>query len=41
MTRRRVRIARGIYTDRYGVAATVKVRRVQREHRFPSWEWEP
>jgi len=33
-TRRRVRIARGIYRDQYGVAATVKVGRIQREQRF-------
>jgi hypothetical protein len=34
-TRKRVRIATGIYRDRYGLAATVKVGRVQREQRFP------
>jgi len=32
--RRRVRVARGIYRDQYGVAATVKVGRIQREQRF-------
>jgi integrase len=35
VTRRRVRIANGIYRDQYGLAATVKVGRVQREQRFP------
>jgi hypothetical protein len=34
MTRQRVRIAEGVYRDRYGLAATVKVGRIQREHRF-------
>lgn len=33
--RRRVRIAEGVYRDQYGLAATVKVARVQREQRFP------
>lgn len=33
--RRRVRVAEGIYQDRYGLAATVKVGRIQREARFP------
>lgn len=33
--RQRVRIATGIYQDRSGLAATVKVGRVQRECRFP------
>jgi len=37
-TRRRVRIAEGIYQDQYGRAATVKVGRVQREQRFPADE---
>jgi integrase len=32
---RRTRIAEGIYQDRYGLAATVKLRGVQREQRFP------
>ena len=31
----RVRVAEGVYKDRYGLAATVKVRGVQREMRFP------
>ncbi len=34
-TRRRTRVAEGIYKDRYGLAATVKVHGVQREIRFP------
>jgi hypothetical protein len=38
VTRRRIRIAPGIYRDQYGLAATVKVGRVQREHRFPAEE---
>ena len=33
--RRRTRVAEGVYKDRYGFAATVKVRGVQRELRFP------
>jgi len=33
--RRRVRVAEGIYRDRHGLAATVKVNGVQREVRFP------
>ena len=33
--RHRVRVAEGIYKDRYGLAATVKVDGVQREIRFP------
>ncbi len=33
--RRRVRVAEGIYKDRHGLAATVKVNGVQREIRFP------
>ena len=33
--RRRVRVAEGIYKDRHGLAATVKVGGVQREIRFP------
>ena len=33
--RRRVRVAEGIYRDRHGLAATVKVNGVQREMRFP------
>lgn len=36
--RTRTRIASGIYRDRYGLAATVKVGRVQREQRFPADE---
>ena len=34
-SRRRVRVADGIYKDRHGLAATVKVNGVQREIRFP------
>jgi len=34
----RTRIATGVYRDRYGVAATVKVGGVQREQRFPADE---
>ncbi len=34
--RRRVRVAEGIYRDRHGLAATVKVNGVQREMRFPA-----
>ena len=34
--RRRVRVAEGIYKDRHGLAATVKVNGIQREIRFPS-----
>ena len=34
-SRRRVRVAEGIYRDRHGLAATVKVNGVQRELRFP------
>ena len=34
-TRRRTRVAEGIYKDRWGLAATVKVHGVQREIRFP------
>ena len=33
--RRRVRVAEGVYRDRHGLAATVKVNGVQRELRFP------
>ena len=33
-TRRRTRVAEGVYKDRYGLAATVKVHGVQREVRF-------
>lgn len=33
---RRTRIAEGVYKDRYGLAATVKVAGVQRECRFPA-----
>ncbi len=33
--RRRVRVAEGIYKDRHGLAATVKVNGIQREVRFP------
>ena len=33
--RRRVRVAEGIYKDRHGLAATVKVNGIQRELRFP------
>ena len=35
MTRKRRRIARGVYRDRWGVSATVKVDGTQREKRFP------
>ena len=35
MKRKRVRIARGIYRDRWGLSATVKVDGKQREQRFP------
>ncbi len=34
-SRRRVRVAKGIYKDRHGLATTVKVHGVQREIRFP------
>ncbi len=34
-SRRRVRVAEGIYKDRHGLAATVKVNGIQRELRFP------
>ena len=34
-SRRRIRVAEGIYKDRHGLAATVKVNGVQREIRFP------
>ena len=34
-SRRRVRVAEGIYKDRHGLATTVKVNGVQREIRFP------
>jgi integrase len=34
--KRRTRIAEGVYRDRYGLAATVKVGRVQKEQRFPN-----
>ena len=34
-SRRRVRVAKGIYKDRHGLATTVKVNGVQREIRFP------
>lgn len=33
---RRTRLGEGIYADRYGLAATVKVGNVQREQRFPA-----
>lgn len=35
MARKRTRLAEGIYADQYGIAATVKVGRDQREQRFP------
>lgn len=35
MTRRRTRIAEGVYTDQYGLSAVVKCGGVQREKRFP------
>lgn len=34
-SRRRVRVAEGIYKDRHGLAAAVKVNGIQREVRFP------
>ncbi len=34
-SRKRVRVAQGVYRDRHGLAATVKVNGVQREIRFP------
>ena len=34
--RRRVRVAEGVYKDRHGLAATVKVNGIQREIRFPA-----
>lgn len=34
--KRRTRVAEGVYRDRYGLSGTVKVGRVQREHRFPA-----
>ena len=34
--RRRVRVAEGVYRDRHGLAATVKVNGIQRELRFPA-----
>ena len=34
--RRRLRVAEGIYKDRHGLAATVKVNGIQRELRFPA-----
>ena len=34
-TRDRVRVAQGVYKDRWGLAATVKVNGIQRELRFP------
>ena len=34
-SRRRIRVAEGVYKDRHGLAATVKVNGVQREIRFP------
>ena len=33
--RKRVRVSEGVYRDRYGLAATVKVNGIQREQRFP------
>ena len=33
--RKRVRVSEGVYRDRYGLAATVKVNGIQRERRFP------
>ena len=35
MTRKRTRIARGVYRDQWGLSATVKVDGTQREKRFP------
>lgn len=34
-SRRRIRVAEGVYRDRWGLAATVKVNGLQREIRFP------
>jgi len=34
-SRKRVRVSKGVYKDRYGLAATVKVNGMQRERRFP------
>ena len=34
--KRRTRVAEGVYKDRYGLAATVKVNGIQREIRFPA-----
>lgn len=36
MTKRRTRIAPGVYSDAYGLAAVVKVGRIQKERRFPA-----
>ncbi len=36
MKRKRTRVAKGIYRDRWGVSATVKVDGTQREKRFPA-----
>jgi integrase len=33
--RKRVRVSEGVYRDRYGLAATVKVNGIQREKRYP------
>ncbi len=33
--KKRVRVSKGVYRDRWGLAATVKVNDIQREHRFP------
>jgi hypothetical protein len=33
--RQRTRIAKGIYRDQWGIAATVKVAGIQREERYP------
>ena len=33
--RKRARVSEGVYKDRYGLAATVKVNGIQREQRFP------
>lgn len=35
MTRRRVRIGKGLFRDQYGLSAVAKVGKVQRERRFP------
>ncbi len=36
MKRKRIRVGRGVYRDRWGLSATVKVDGTQREKRFPA-----